>query len=149
MAEVRQSFVVNRPVEEVFSFLTTIENAPLWQGWADEANMTSDEPVREGSTYRYVTRFLGRRFESQGVITAFEPNSRYGWKVTSGPIPASAETLFESVNSGTLVTLTAQVSPGGFFKLAEPLVMRLGRRQSEADAEKAKELLESAAVAPG
>ena len=145
MIRMEHSFVVNRPVEEVFEFVTNIENATQWQSWAVEANITSEGPLSAGTQYTYVARLLGRQFECTGEVTAFEPNKRYTWKVTSGPIPIEADTAFEPVEGGTRVTFTAQGGPSGFFGLAEPIVDRVARRQALADAENLKDLLEARA----
>ena len=53
--------------------------------------------------------------------------------------------MFESFNGGTRVTVRGQAEPGGFFKLAEPIVGRMVKRLFEADAENLKDLLEAGA----
>ena len=143
MAEVQHSVVIGSPVKEVFAFVTDLANATLWQSWAVEASYTSDGPPGAGTSYLYVARFLGRRIESTGEITAFEPNRRYAWKVTSGPIPMASETVFEPVDRGTKVTAVWLGEPGGFFKLAEPIVVRMAKRQLETDFANLKDLLEA------
>ena len=77
MAKVKHSVVIGSPVKEVFAFVTDLGNATLWQSWAVEASYTSDGPPGPGTSYLYVARFLGRRIESAGEITVFEPNRRY------------------------------------------------------------------------
>ena len=42
MISMEHSFVIHRPVEEVFEFVTDIQNASQWQSWAVEANVTSE-----------------------------------------------------------------------------------------------------------
>ena len=147
MAKIEHSLVIKRPVEEVFDFVTDPKNAPLWQAWCEEAHYTSDGPLGVGTPYVYVARFLGRRIESTGEVTAFEPNRTYAWKVTSGPIPMEAETVFAPVDGGTAFTFKAQGEPGGFFKLAKPIVVRAARRQVETDSANLKDLLEAGADA--
>ena len=145
MIRIEHSLAIDRPVEEVFAFVTNVENAPLWQAWAEEARVTSGGPPGVGTKYTYVCRILGHRISSAGKFTAYEPNKRYGWKVTSGPIAGEADYVFESFNGGTRVTVRGQAEPGGFFKLAEPIVGRMVKRLFEADAENLKDLLEAGA----
>ena len=147
MAEIEHTIVINRPVDEVFSFISRVENCPLWQSWAVEARVTSEGPMTVGTRYVYVAQFLGRRIESAGEVTAFEPNRRYAWKVTSGPIPMEADTTFDGSNGATKVTTTARGEPGGFFKLAEPVLVRVVRRQTETDCNNLKDLMEAGAGA--
>ena len=114
MIGIEHSLDIERPVDEVFAFVTNVENAPRWQAWAEEAKMTSEGPLGVGTKYIYACRILGRRIESTGEFTAYEPNRRYGWKVTSGPIQAEADYVFESLNGGTRVTIRGQGQPGRF-----------------------------------
>jgi hypothetical protein len=50
---------------------------------------------------------------------------------------------FALVEGGTKVTFRGEGDSGGFFKLADPLVSRMAKRQLEADAANLKDLLES------
>ena len=143
MIELERSLTIRRPVEEVFAFVTNVENSPRWQAWAVDARVVSEGPLGVGTRYEYVARFLGRKIESQSEVTAYEPDKRYAWKVTSGPIPAEASLDFEPVNEGTRIILTGKGEPGGFFRLAEPPIGRILKRQVDTDIENLKDLLES------
>ena len=145
MITVEHSAVIDRPVEEVFEFTTNVENSPQWQTWAQEAKVTSEGPLGVGARYTYVARFLGRRIESSGEVTAYEPNKRYAWRVTSGPVPAEADSTLETVEGGTKITIKGQGEPGGFFRLAEPITERMVKRQVGTDLDNLKDLLESRA----
>ena len=143
MIALEHSVVIDRPLDEVFAFVTEVENAPLWQAWAVEAKLASNSPQAAGSQYTYVTSFLGRRFESAGEITTYEPNRKYGWRVKSGPVPAEAICTFEAVAGGTKLTMNGNAEAAGFFKLAEPIVGCMAKRQIAADLDNLKDLLEA------
>jgi hypothetical protein len=49
----------------------------------------------------------------------------------------------EPAADGTRVIETVEVEPGGFFKLAQPLLVRQQQSQMEKDLKKLKELLEN------
>ncbi len=53
---------------------------------------------------------------------------------------------FERVEGGTRVTLTLVGEPGGFFKLAEPLLVSMLKRQYQADLANLKDLMEAHAL---
>ena len=86
---------------------------------------------------------MGRRIESTYEITQYEPSSKFGFKVISGPVPIAGSYSFESVEGGTKVNFTAEGDAGGFFKLAEPILARMVRRQVETDFGNLKDLLEA------
>ena len=52
----------------------------------------------------------------------------------------------EPIEGGTRVTETYQAEPGGFFKLAEPLMVRMGKRQFQSDLDNLKDLMEANAL---
>jgi uncharacterized protein YndB with AHSA1/START domain len=59
MARFKLSGVINRPVEQVFAFVSDLENDPPWSG-AAEMRRTSPGPVGIGTAFRQRDRFLGR-----------------------------------------------------------------------------------------
>jgi hypothetical protein len=81
--------------------------------------------------------------ESEVEVTAFEPDRRFALKVLSGPVPFAFEQTLEPSDGGTRVSVVLEGEPGGFFKLAEPLVERAVRRQIQADYEQLKDILEA------
>lgn len=143
MVKFEHSIVINRPVDEVFAFVTNPENDPLWIQSTQKAKQTSDGPMGVGATLSSQSRFLGRNVESAVVVTEYELNRKRTGKTTSGPIPAELSSIFEPVEGGTKVTSIGQMEIGGFFKLAEPVVGRMVSRQVEGDLANLKDLLES------
>jgi len=146
MATFDVSTTIKRPVEDVFAVISNVENNPKWSSVALEAQQTSPGPIGVGTTARFVGKFLGRRIESESEVTEFEPNRKYSWKSKSGPFPIKASTTFEQIEGGTRVNTTAEADPGGFFKLAEPLIMSMGKRQFQNDLDNLRDLMEANAL---
>ncbi len=143
MTKVEATVLIDRPIEEVFAYVADPSKAAQWAGPVVESRITSEGPVGLGTTSSRTTQFLGRNIESTYEITEYEPNSRYADKTTSGPVPINSRISFDSVDGGTKVTIAGELNAGGFFKLAEPLVARMARRQVETDAQTLKDLLEA------
>ena len=143
MIKVEHTVVINRPVEEVAGFVRDPANNNQWQSGCVESSQTSEGPLGVGTTGRDVRQFLGRRMESTWEITEYEDNKKSSFKTTSGPIPMQGSYTFEPSGGGTKVTFTVQGDPGGFFRLAEPILARMVKRQIEADYNNLKDLLES------
>ena len=87
--------------------------------------------------------FLSRKIEMYGEYTEYIPNKKFACKSISGPFPAGGSLTFEEVDGGTKVTQITEVEPRGFFKITEPLLIRMFKRQSEAELANLKDLLES------
>ncbi len=148
MIQIQTSVTVNRPLEEVFRFMTDHQNALQWQSGLLEARVTNDV-VGIGKTWVDVVQVLGRRIEVASELTEFEPLRVVGFKSTSGPIPLEGRYAFEPDGASTKVTFTMQGEPGGFFKLAEPIVARSTQRQWETNLANLKDLLEQRAATTG
>ena len=146
MAKFEISTVINRPLEEVFAVMSNAENISKWQSGTIEAEKTSDGPIGVGTTWRTVSRFLGRRIESESEITEYELNRKFVFKSKSGPIQFEVRMTFERVEGGTRINTKFEAEIGGFFKLAEPLVMSMGKRQLEGDFANLKDLMEAHAL---
>ncbi len=138
--------VVNRPVEEVFAYLTDPEKLPEWQSMVLEARQESPDPMTKGSRLTDVRKFLGRRFETTVEVTAFEPNKRADFKAVSGPIPFAISHTLEPMDGATSIRVVAEGEPGRFFKLAEPIVGTQAERQFRNDYSTLKDFLEARAT---
>jgi uncharacterized protein YndB with AHSA1/START domain len=142
--KLESSIVINRPVEAVWAYVTDFEKMSLWNPATVETRLTSEGPVRKGSTYVWVGQWLGRHIESNCEVTEFDPNRKWSYRIVSGPLPGTASTMLESVDGGTKVTLSSEGEMGGFFKLAEPVVARMSKRQIEGMLANLKDMLEAA-----
>jgi len=136
------SITIQRPIEEVFATVIDFDRIPTWRSGLIEATVTSEGPLQVGTTYRYNIKAMGRTIETTGQIDVYEPPAFYAWKATSGPFPMSGSIKCEATTEGTRVTDTLEADPGGFFKLAEPLLMKGQQGQMERELKQLKDLLE-------
>ncbi len=146
MAKFEINLVINRSIEDVFAFVSNSENLPRWRATALEVTKTFEGAPSVGGVFKGRFTFLGRPFEGNLEITAHEPNRTYATKMVAGPFPLEARYTLEPSESGTRLTLVVEGEPGGFFKLAEPLVVSLAKRGYDADLHNLKEMLEARAV---
>lgn len=137
------STVINRPIEEVFSVLTDLENDLKWRSeWVD-ARKTSESPIGIGTRFSLIARAFGRRMETVYETIQYEPNRIAAWKAMSGPLPLTFQRIFERVEGGTHLTIIYEAELRGFFKLVMPLLAGSVTRQHEGDLRKVKELMET------
>jgi len=146
MLKIESTTVINRPVEEVFAVLSNLENNLKWDSVALEVKKTSEGPIGVGTTWRILQKTFGKRLEIEAKFTEYEPNRKTTLKSKSGPFPVEARRTYEPVEGGTRVSHIFKIEPGGFFKLAEPLLMRLVKRGIENDLATMKDLMEAHAL---
>lgn len=145
MVRIEFSVDVNRPPSEVFAYITDADRLPEWQSGAVEAQWQGEKA--RGARIREVRKFLGRRMETELEVTEYEPDRRFGLRVVSGPVPFSVTQVLEPRDGGTRLSFIGEGEPGGFFKLAEPIVARVAERQFKNDFETMKDILEGNAAA--
>jgi len=145
MLKIESTTVINRPVEEVFAVLSNLENSPKWSSAFLEVKKTSQGPLGVGTTWRAVQKAFGQRLESEVEVTEYESNRMWAQKGKS-PFPVQVQETFESVDGGTRVNLRLEADPGGFFKLAEPLLASMLKRNVEGELANLKDLMEAHAL---
>ena len=143
MVKIEYGVEINRPIEEVFAFLADHENDTRWRSGLIEWKRISEGPTGVGSTSSEVLQFMGRRMETSFEVTEYEENVRIGFKTTSGPVPMEGLYSLERAEGGTKLAFTVQGEAGGFFKLAEPILATMVKRQIETDFNNLKDLLEA------
>ena len=137
---------IERPVEEVFEYVTDPENLPEWASLVIEVRdvrIATPDLLREGDKFTAVAKFLGRRFETPCEVTDYLPNRQFSFRSTGGPVRQKFTYTFEPTLEGTRFTQSVEVEPGTFFRLAGPLFEAAGRRQINNDLETLRDLLEA------
>jgi uncharacterized protein YndB with AHSA1/START domain len=146
MVRAQLGTTIKRPVEEVFAVMSDLSNNPKWISAVGETTKTSDGPIGVGTTWHSVGKFLGRRMESDTTYTQFEPNRAFSFEATT-PFPMTVAFTFEPEPGGTRVEQVVDAEPGGFFKLAGPLLVTAAKRQFQSDLDNLRDLLEADALA--
>ena len=138
------SVMVNRPVEEVFSFVGAgyIENHARWDSGCVETVQTSDGPIGVGTTGREVRVQGGRRSTYDFKITEFDANRRLAFQTTSGPADFAGAFGFQPEGAGTRVTMSFQLGLRGLMRLMEPMIGGSFRKEMDAAAQAMKGLAE-------
>jgi uncharacterized protein YndB with AHSA1/START domain len=145
MMRAEESIIVERPIDHVFAYFTDPATIPEWQSSALEIRLEGEGPMRAGSRVVEKRKFLGRTMESTMEVVEHEPPRRFTIKVSSGPVPFHVTNDLSETESGTLIRSVIEGEPGGFFRLAEPLVLRAVQREFRNNLATLKDVLESRA----
>ena len=142
MIKVNSSSKIERTPGEVFEFVGHQENAHKWLGgWLETRPTSKTEGV--GFNWVDVIELFGRRVETEFELTEYEPAKKIAFKSIRGSFPLSGAYSFARSGEGTAVSFDLQGEPGGFFKLAEPLVARMLQRQWDTNVANLKDAMES------
>jgi uncharacterized membrane protein len=143
MIQVKDSIIINRPIEEVFAFVADQTNGPQWQDGLLEVRRITDGPIGVGTRHTAARKFLGRRLELTNEYIEYEPNKQVTFKGESGSMRFESSYLTESTTHGTRLTSQMQMEQGGLFGLAEPMIAKSLKRDFAANFRTLKALLES------
>ena len=146
MINVEKSIIIQRPIDEVFNYVSNLTHSAEWQSGLTEVRKITEQPLGVGTQYALVRTFLGRKMEANNEITEFTPNVKVGFKTISGPIPLEASYQFEPAENGMKLTSKIEMQPKGFVSLAEPLISSSLQRDVEANLNVLKNMLEYQAV---
>jgi carbon monoxide dehydrogenase subunit G len=146
MIHIEERIIINRPIEEVFAYVSDFRTALQWQSGVVDLRLTPEGPIGVGTRVTVVRVFLGRQVEGTVELFEYEPPTKQTFKSISGPVDNTVSRRFEPTAEGTTFIQAMDFQAGGLFALAEPLVARSLRRAMVADLGTLKDLLESRAV---
>ena len=129
---VEKAITINAPVEKVFAYISDPANLPeIWPSLV-EVKAVKQLPEGVGSTYRWVYKMAGMKFEGTSETKEYVTNERLVIK-DKGGIESTRTTLFKPKDDGmeytTLVEYTIPIPLVG--KLAEAFIVK--QNENEAD----------------
>jgi hypothetical protein len=133
---------IARPTSDVFSFISNFANNAKWQGGIMEAYFTTDPPVRVGSEYTQVARFLGRNIESTFRVIDYEPGRLIKATTIKSTFPITFTRIVEAGENGSSITAIVEGDASGVFKLAESIIAKKVKSSIEKDYAQLKQILE-------
>jgi hypothetical protein len=102
-----------------------------WQPNLREAEQSPEGEPGVGTVRRYVSEFMGRRFENVYVNTVYEPNQKVAYKTApDSDTQAIGEIIWEAVEGGTNVTMRVEADLGGLLRFVpNSLILSLARKE--------------------
>jgi uncharacterized protein YndB with AHSA1/START domain len=132
---------IQRPIEEVFAFLTDPKNHSRWDTTSISMEQLEPGPWREGTRFREIRKLGRRNVEVASQVAALEPNRRFNIMSLSGP-EWRGQWLFDEVEKGTRLRFEGRLTFTGAMRLMEPLIARGFKRQIDENFARLKEILE-------
>ena len=136
---------IDRPIEEVFAFLSDGENDPKFSPRVIKIAKTSEGPPGVGTTYASTVKDAGMKSEREFKLTEFDAPNRIRWtelSKNSVTAPVGGYDL-SSDGSGTQVTIFNELEGHGIGKLFAPLALRAARKDADVFAGRIKQAVEA------
>jgi carbon monoxide dehydrogenase subunit G len=125
--------VIDRPIEEVFAFLSDGTNDPKFSPRVLEIAKTTDGPVGVGTIYKSTVKDAGVKTHREFRITEFEPPRKIRWAEISTNQVMATEGGYDLApeGNGTRVTIYNVLEGRGIGKLFAPLALRAARKGAD------------------
>jgi uncharacterized membrane protein len=127
--------VIDRPVEEVFAFVTDLPRTPQWRTTVTQADPLEWQGTSAvGTRFRAVTRVAGRRWTWVLEVTTWDPPERFAYAVVEGSVPMEVAYRCEPHGEGCRFTMVAVVDRlgGAFGRVVVPVIAWGMRREVRA-----------------
>jgi carbon monoxide dehydrogenase subunit G len=142
MIDQSASEYIDRPVAEVFEFVSNLETLPQWLEGCKKAWALTDDPNRVGGQVAHLDEFMGKRFEAKFEVLEWVPNEKRVFEAISGPFRGRSEETFTEEGDGTRVETRVTGDPVGPLGLGSWLVGRTIKGQLERSLANLKRVLE-------
>lgn len=143
MTRIEESIEIKCPVDKVFAYTTDAKKWPKWHSFIPEAEQTSQGPVNVGSTFKGVSRMMGRSMKWTAIATEYELNKKWGQNITCGRVAIEEHVTYTPAEGGTIFTIVYDMKTGGFLKLFSPMMASSTRKETKKSLGNLKNILEA------
>jgi uncharacterized protein YndB with AHSA1/START domain len=135
---------IDRPVEEVFAYVSEPRNLRAWNSAVRDVRPISAAANGSGSTYMMERELPSGRAVNELEVVANEPPRTFAIRTTAGPTPFLYRYGFSTENGETVMTLDAEVELPGAAAFLPQLAGRLVKKGVNDNLPTLKEILEAA-----
>jgi len=119
---------IDRSPEEVFAYITDLDNALSWLPAVTRLDRITDGPMAVGARYREVRQVGDREGQVEMEVAEYDPPHGYATAFNRGGYDSVYRYTFGAEGSGTRAELECVVVGRGVRKLTAPIVARAMRR---------------------
>lgn len=136
--EVTARGVVDRSIDDVWAYVSTVENMDEWVPGVSEVRRSDDAELEVGSRFSSKYTYRGETFDIDYEVTTYDPPRRLDIRSTDGPAPFAGSLRLAPVDGGTEVSNTISAGADGLaasvlFAAFGPVVRLLMRRRLAAE----------------
>ena len=122
MAHYRASIDTQQSREDLFAYLSDFSTTEEWDPGVVEAERLNDQAVGEGTEFRLVAEFLGRKNELTYRIVEYDPPHAVTVLGENATVISRDKITFDPTAGGTRVTYDADLALKGPLRIADPLL---------------------------
>jgi uncharacterized membrane protein len=140
---ISDNFVVQRPVGDVFAYVSNLENLPYWAKGVQAVTRSQEGPTEVGTVFNVTGSIAGRQLTVAYRITGYELNQKLSAAGKFAFLPFHETFRFRPSVEGTQVTQHIEMQPQGIANWATPLLRIVLGGQIRGDNRRLKQALEA------
>jgi carbon monoxide dehydrogenase subunit G len=141
MQRVEGSARIPAPPDDVFAYLSDLDNVAEWQGGVTAARRTSDGPMGVGATALVTRQIMGQRLEAPLTVNSFEPPRRLGIGSEVSGVMAQATLDLAPADDGrsTDLAFSMEIRGSGLTSFMEPMIASAAKGDIDASLERLRD----------
>jgi carbon monoxide dehydrogenase subunit G len=144
MIHIEESTQISRPRDEVFDFLTNVDNLPKWQSGVIQSKALSQGPVRVGYQFEETAKVGPWKLHNLCTVSDLKPNERFAFEAkSSGPLDYQGSFDLQPVARGTRLTLSGSARLKGLWRLLQPVLAGDLRKETKTEMEAIRRQIEA------
>jgi len=128
MAHYHAVVATRKSPEEVFAYLSDFSTTAEWDPGVHEAERLDEGEIGEGSAFRVVADFLGRKEKIEYRIIEFDPPTVVTLRGENATAVSLDRITCEPFGGGARISYHADLTMKGLLKFADPLLALLFAR---------------------
>lgn len=140
--DIEHSITVRTPLNEVFKYLSNLQNRKEYLLETVETTPLNDVPTTEGTLYIEKSKFLGMNWKHNFQITSFIQNHRIVARSFFSKLPIEQDFRLKAVEGGTQINWRVKIMPKGAYKMLSPVIKSKMRQQMVKNINQLKETLD-------
>jgi uncharacterized protein YndB with AHSA1/START domain len=143
MADFTASAIIHRPVHEVFSYITNVENIPEIMPNVVKMVKITEGPLQEGTRFLETRSIRGRHTSTEIEYVEYKENELLTTKSESNGLTILYRYLFSEIEEGTQVELDAILQTTGLkMRLTKGLLVNMIKKEDGNQLVYLKDMLE-------
>ena len=122
MARYEAALDTPREREDVFGYLSDFSTAEEWDPGVVEAERLDNAAVGQGTEFRLVAEFLGRKTALTYRIVEYDPGRAVTFRGENATVIANDRITFEGTGDSTRIHYNAELVLKGPLRIADPLL---------------------------
>ena len=140
---VEVSTIIDRPIDEVFAFVSNYENDPSWRAGVESMRHDPPGAVHVSMHTHEVLRLFGRTLRVEAEIIAMEPGKSVTFRSVAGPLQAQGVRKVSNSGTRTVFSYEVEANLAGLLSVLAPMVKRSFTKRARGDLARLKRILET------